>query len=278
MCVTPWWVGRWRSKPVDPLACNTVNTLVACLKFVRVLAHVLAGLLTILFVFPRLSQPQKQQRVQTWSAHLLTCFAIKLRVVGQVPKSGPLLLVANHISWLDITALHAALFCRFVAKSEVRQWPVIGFLSARAGTLFISRENRRDAKRVVHHMAERLALAEVLAIFPEGTTSDGLHLLPFHGNLMQAAISANAPLQPVAIEFISGQAGQRSLAPCYIGDDTLLDSVWRTLCTPDLTVVLTIGDAQLPLERTRRVLAHDMHLAVSALLNAATSFQNKPQP
>jgi 1-acyl-sn-glycerol-3-phosphate acyltransferase len=247
-----------------------VNKLAACLKFARVLAHLLAGLFTILLVFPRLTEAQKQQRVQTWSAHLLTCFAIKLKVIGHAPKSGPLLLVANHISWLDITALHAALFCRFVAKSEVRQWPVIGFMSARAGTLFISRENRRDAMRVVHHMAERLAAAEVLAVFPEGTTSDGLHLLPFHGNLMQAAISANTPVQPVAIEFISGQTGQRSLAPCYIDDDTLLDSVWRTLCTPDLVVVLKLGDAQLPLERTRRELAHDMHTAVNALLNTPT--------
>jgi len=161
--------------------------------------------------------------------------------------------------------MHAARHCRFVAKAEVRHWPLIGTLATGAGTLYIERESRRDAMRVVHHMAESLQRSEIVAVFPEGTTSDGLTLLPFHGNLIQAAVSAHAPVQPVALSFIDAQTGEPSLSPCYIGDDTLLGSIWRTLSGPPLAAVIHYGQPQTAQGRGRREWAADLRSAVEDL-------------
>ncbi len=176
-----------------------------------------------------------------------------------------MLLAANHISWLDITALHAARYCRFVSKADVKRWPLIGTLAAGVGTLFIERESRRDAMRVVHHMTESLRAGDVLAVFPEGTTSDGVKLLPFHANLLQAAIAADAPVMPVALRFVDTATGERSAAPCYIGDDTLMGSVWRTLTAPGISVVITFGEPQGAEGRDRRVWATDLRDAIESL-------------
>ncbi|MBT9505397.1 lysophospholipid acyltransferase family protein [Rhodoferax sp.] len=237
----------------------------ACWKLGRAVLHILGGLLTILWRFPRLSQEQKEIRIQVWSLEMLACLGIKLVVTGQPARTGPMLLVANHISWLDITSLHAARYCRFVSKADVRQWPVIGALAAGVGTLFIERESRRDAMRVVNHMADSLRNGDVLAVFPEGTTSDGVSLLPFHANLFQAAISANVPVQPVAMQFIDRASGQRSLAPCYINDDTLMGSIWRTLTAPALCAVVTFGEPQSAQGRDRRTWAADVRNSIAAM-------------
>lgn len=242
-----------------------MNTLKACWKLARALLHILVGLLTILLVFPRLSQEKKEIRIQAWSSEMLGRLGIKLVVRGQPARTGPMMLVANHISWLDITSLHAARYCRFVSKADVRQWPVIGALAAGVGTLFIERESRRDAMRVVQHMAESLRAGDVLAVFPEGTTSDGLSLLPFHANLFQAAISADAPVQPVAMQFVDQVTGQRSLAPCYINDDTLMGSIWRTLTAPPLSAVVIFGDPQSAQGRDRRTWAADVRDTITAM-------------
>lgn len=225
----------------------------------------LGGLLTILILFPRLSPQQKQIRVQVWSLQMLARLGIRLAVQGSPASQGPVLLVANHISWLDITALHAARFCRFVSKADIRAWPLIGALAEGVGTLFIQRESRRDAMRMVHHMAQSLRDDDVLAVFPEGTTSDGVHLLPFHANLLQAAISADAPVQPVALQFVDTRSGQRSLAPCYVGDDTLLGSVWRTLCASGITVQIVFGRPQMANGRDRRAWAADLKTEIEQL-------------
>jgi len=235
----------------------------------RALTHLLAGLLTILLRFPRLSPEQRELRVQVWSRELLARLGIRLQVVGDAALPGPLLLVANHISWLDITALHAARFCRFVSKADVKAWPLIGALASGVGTLFIQRESRRDAMRVVHHMADSLRAGDVLAVFPEGTTSDGVELLPFHANLLQAAIAAEVPVQPVALQFVDARTGERSLAPCYVGDDTLLGSVWRTVRAPGITVRIVFGAPQAAQQRERRAWAQELRTAVAQLREPA---------
>lgn len=234
-------------------------------RLLRALAHALAGLATILFVFPRLDEAQRAQRVQSWARGMLRVLGIGLQLRGQPPLRGPLLLVSNHISWLDILVLHAARHCRFVSKSEVRHWPLIGTLATGAGTLYIERASRRDAMRVVHQMAAALQSGDILAVFPEGTTSDGVDLLPFHANLIQAAVAADAPAQPVALQFLETHTGRRSLSPCYIGDDTLVGSLWRTLTGPDITAVVAYGTPQRAQGRDRRAWAADLRHAVQEL-------------
>jgi 1-acyl-sn-glycerol-3-phosphate acyltransferase len=239
-----------------------MKQLTAVLRFVRVVLHLLRGMWIIRRTFPGLSPAQKEERVQTWARALLAQLAIKLIVNGRPPQGGPVLLVANHISWLDIVVMHAARHCRFVSKADVQHWPVVGPLADAAGTLYITRESRRDAMRVVHQMAAQLQAGDVLAVFPEGTTGDGSHVMPFHGNLIQAAISVNAPVQPVAMHFVDTVTGAMSFAPCYIGDDTLLQSLWRTLKTPNLEAVVSFGTAQTAQGRDRRAWAHDLRQAV----------------
>ena len=242
-----------------------MNRLAACWKLARALLHAIIGLIIILILFPRITPENRQRRVQVWSAEMLVCLGLELRVTGQPAATGPMLLAANHISWVDITALHAARFCKFVSKADVKHWPLIGALASGVGTLFIERESRRDAMRMVHHMAQSLRDGDVLAIFPEGTTSDGTGLRPFHANLFQAAISADAPVQPVAINFIDIQSGKLTSAPGYINDDTLLVSVWRTLCTPGIAVVINFGSPQTAQGRDRRAWAAQVREAVAQL-------------
>ena len=239
-----------------------MTTLRALWKILRGLWHLLLGLWTIVVRFPRLSPEQRQMRVQAWALQLLALWGIHLQVVGQPVAFGPALLVANHISWLDILVIHAARYCRFVSKSDVRRWPLIGRLATGAGTLYIERERRRDARRVVHDMAEALRAGDVVAVFPEGTTSDGRQLLPFHANLVQSAISAGAPVQPMALKFLDTRSGGLTLAPCYIGDDTLVASVWRTLTAEPITAVVHFGQVQSADGRDRRQWAAELRQQV----------------
>lgn len=235
-------------------------------RLVRATAHALQGWLTITFTFPRLSEEQREMRVQVWARGMLKVLGIELRLQGQPPLCGPVLLVANHISWLDILVMHASGYCRFVAKSDVHRWPLIGTLAAGAGTLFVERASPRDAMRVVHHMAAQLRAGERVAVFPEGTTGDGRALLPFHANLLQAAISAGAPALPLALQYFDGASGALSLAPVYIGDESLVASVWRTLRTPGIVARVSVGEAQQDDGRPRRDWAVALHAEVRTLM------------
>jgi 1-acyl-sn-glycerol-3-phosphate acyltransferase len=242
-----------------------MKALRAGCRLVRALACALRGWTIIVLRFPRLSGPQREAEVQAWARRMLRVLGIELQIRGTPPAHGPLMLVANHISWLDILVMHAARHCRFVAKSEVRHWPLIGTLATGGGTLYVERESRRDAMRVVHRMADCLRAGDILAVFPEGTTSDGRSLLPFHANLIQAAISAGAPVLPVALSFVDPATGRASLTASYIGDDTLVGSLWRTVAGPAITAVVTYGEPQRALGRDRRSWARDLRAAVEAL-------------
>jgi 1-acyl-sn-glycerol-3-phosphate acyltransferase len=242
-----------------------MNGLRACWRLAAALGVALSGWVTIVFVFPRLTAAAQQEHVQAWSRRMLRVLGVALEVRGDPGVKGPLLLVANHISWLDILVMHAARHCRFVSKSDVRQWPLIGTLATGGGTLYIERASRRDAMRVVHRMAESLRGGEVLAVFPEGTTTDGLSLLPFHGNLVQAAISADAPSQPVALTFLDAVTRAPSVSASYIGDDSLVGSLWRALSGPAIVAVLRFGEPQWSSGRDRRQWARDLRSAVEQL-------------
>jgi 1-acyl-sn-glycerol-3-phosphate acyltransferase len=227
----------------------------AAWRLLHALVHALGGWWTILFTFPRLAQPERDARVTRWARQMLRILGIELRLQGTPPASGPMLLVSNHISWLDILVMHAARHCRFVSKADVKHWPLIGTLATGAGTLYIERESRRDAMRVVHHMAQALRDGDLLAVFPEGTTSEGLGMLPFHANLFQAAISAEAPVQPVALSYVDTASGRMSFAAGYVGDDTLVASLWRTLTAPPFAAVVAFGEPQQAHGRDRRAWA-----------------------
>lgn len=246
-----------------------VNPLHAAWRLWRVAGLILQGWALIRWRFPRLAAPQRQQEVQAWSKRALAAMGIAWASEGHPPTQGPLLIVANHISWLDILVMNAAAPAHFVSKADVKAWPVLGVLIAGAGTLFIERENRRDAMRVVHHMAEHLQAGDILAVFPEGTTSDGTDLLPFHANLFQAAIAVQAPVLPVALMYRDAATGRRSNAPVYIGETTLFASVWQTLRSRGLVAQVCYGEAHGANGRDRRAWAAQARLYVAELIAQA---------
>ena len=245
-----------------------MRAVLALWKLLRGLLHVLRGMWWVHAHFPRLSAEQREMRVQVWAAQLLVLWGIQLRVLGQPVTAGPALMVANHISWLDISVIHAARHCRFVSKSDIRDWPLVGLLATGAGTLFIERASRKDALRMVKDMADAMQEGDVVAVFPEGTTSDGRDLLPFHANLIQSAIQANVPVQPMSLKFVDARTGDTSFAPCYIGDDTLIGSVWRTLTAPPIVAVVHFGEPQQARGRDRRQWAGDLREDVLRLRDA----------
>ena len=189
-----------------------MKPLRALWRALRATAHVVRGLWTIRTEFGRLTPPQTELLVREWTRRMLLIMGVELVVEGTPPEHGPLLQVANHMSWLDILVMNGARPSRFVSKADAEHWPLLGSLITGAGTLYLERGNRRAAMRMVHHMAERLELGDILTVFPEGTTGDGKALLPFHANLLQAAIAARAPVLPIALRFVRRDTGEPQLA------------------------------------------------------------------
>ncbi|RZL31932.1 MAG: 1-acyl-sn-glycerol-3-phosphate acyltransferase, partial [Rubrivivax sp.] len=151
-------------------------------RLARLTPHVLHGLWIVRTAFVGMTPEQRHERIQWWSRKTLRILGIELTSSGTAQAAGHLV-VANHVSWLDIAAVHAVLpQARFVSKADVKHWPVVGALVTGAGTLYIERTSKRDALRVVHQAAQALKAGDCVAVFPEGTTGAGPELLPFHAN------------------------------------------------------------------------------------------------
>ena len=138
--------------------------------------------------------------VRTWSAGLMRVFGFRPRRVGR-PFPGPALFVANHVSWIDIEALHSQRMMGFVAKHEIRTWPVVGWLAARGETIFHHRGSQESLGGVLHEMLKRLRSGRSVGVFPEGRTRDGHAVGPFHARIFLAAVEAGVPVQPVALRY-----------------------------------------------------------------------------
>ncbi len=231
-----------------------MRPLRAAWRALRVVVHVLHGMLIVALRFPGLDAGGRQARIAWWSAGLLAALGVGLRVQGAF-RPGATLLVINHISWLDIAAVHAACpRARFVSKADVRHWPLLGWLIGAVGTLFIERERKRDALRVVHQMAQALEAGDTVAVFPEGTTGDGSALLPFHGNLLQAAIATGTPVQPVALRYAEpGHAVSPTVS--WVGATTLAHSIWMIASARGIEVSVTALGARGSAHADRRALA-----------------------
>ncbi len=241
--------------------------IIALFRALRFLLHLTYALL-IALVYPWLNLVWRRRILQTWSAGLLAIFNIELRIADDDPlheiRNG--LIVTNHISWLDVFVLNAIVPMRFVAKSEVRGWPVIGWLCARAQTLFIERGKARSAARVNVQLVELLKQGECLAVFPEGTTTDGAHVTHFHASLLQPALDANVPLHPIAIRY-QHRNGQRSDAPAYIDELSFGASLWQILSAQNLQVRLLAAHPVHGAHHDRRSLTHSAQVRISTMLH-----------
>ncbi|MET9933354.1 MULTISPECIES: lysophospholipid acyltransferase family protein [unclassified Streptomyces] len=196
--------------------------------------------------------------VRLWTRTVVRAFGVRVRYGGSPVATGPLLVVANHVSWLDVPLLAAVLPARTVAKAEVRHWPVLGVLAALGGTLFIDRDRLRALPGTVRAMTAVLAGGGRVAVFPEGSTWCGRERGRFRPAVFQAALDAGCAVQPVRIDYRPADAA------AYVGDDPLGASLWRVVTTRRLTAEVRLADP-LPSGRhpDRRALAAAAQRAVA---------------
>lgn len=233
----------------------------------RVLLHGLHGLVTTLCVFPFVDAQGRRARVGHWSARLLALLHIEARVRGRIDAAqGNVLIVANHVSWLDIFVINAQQPARFVAKADLARWPLAGTLIRGAGTIFVERTRRSDTRRVNERATQALLAGDVIVVFPEGTTSDGAALLRFHAALLQPVIDSKGCVQPVALRY-RDVTGARSMAPTY-GDETFAASFWRVCGERRLFVDVIATSALAAGCADRRGLARFAHDAIRMALDA----------
>ncbi|WP_455283548.1 lysophospholipid acyltransferase family protein [Cupriavidus necator] len=259
------------------------------LRKTALVLHLLRGLVTCAVLFPWLGVSSRAWHIRRWSRRLLRILGVELEVVDATgaavhgaARQGAMV-VSNHISWLDIYVIHCWQPVRFVAKSEIRSWPVIGWLCDKTGTIFIERGRKRDAHRVLHNITDVMLQGDLVGVFPEGTTTDGTGVLPFHANLMQAPISGGLPVQPLGLNYLDAASGQPTLAAAYIGDTTLLQSLEAILRAPRIKVRLVIGPALVPVSGDRRELAGSarevvVHLSQGAAEQALDAARRLNQP
>ncbi|MEJ3743986.1 lysophospholipid acyltransferase family protein [Actinomycetes bacterium KLBMP 9797] len=225
-------------------------------RFVALLGALLFGV-TLLPVLALLNPDGRRAAARTWARAVLAALGVRLSARGRLPRQRALL-VANHVSWLDIVALLAVAPAHMVAKHEVRRWPVIGVLAAAGGTIFIDRNRPRALPRTVAEVAATLRRGGVVAAFPEGTTWCGAESGRFRPAVFQAAIDAGAVVVPVSIRY-----GDDDTTAAFLGEDTLWTSLCRVLAVPRLTVSVTVTPAlHAEALATRRQLARVAEAAV----------------
>jgi 1-acyl-sn-glycerol-3-phosphate acyltransferase len=236
------------------------------LRKLRLVIHLLRGMWIVARRFSRVSAAERAELNRVWSIEMLRRSGMKLVVHNDDARlDAGVLVVGNHISWIDIYVINAWRPTPFVSKAEIRKWPVVGWLAEKLDTVFVQREKRSDARRIMHELAQRLMKGDMMCVFPEGTTTDGTAILPFHANMFQAAVSASVPVQPICIMY-EDASGKLSTAPAYIGDMTLNDSLNAVLRAEPLTAHLYVCNPLAP-GADRRLLASEAQASVQAALD-----------
>ncbi|MFG2357230.1 lysophospholipid acyltransferase family protein [Streptomyces sp. NPDC048521] len=247
------------SAPCTPGACvEPARTAAAVpravLRLTAVTALVLAGI--VLAPFARRRGRIPAEWVGRWCRMIVRAVGVRVGLTGAAPPAGGLLLVANHVSWLDIPLLTAVRPARMLAKAEVGKWPVAGALAARGGTLFIERDRLRALPGTVARIAGALRGGAAVTAFPEGSTWCGRAHGPFRRAVFQAALDAGVPVQPVSLRYRQ-HGGGPGTAAAFVGDDTLLASLWRVARTRGLVAEVEIRPVIPPGSHPdRRALAH----------------------
>ncbi len=254
------------------------GALIACFRGVRVACHISYGMLLV-SIFPLMNKPTQQHIVKYWSRKLLDILHVGLESQGNYHPATAhgTLLVANHISWLDAVAMNAVLPAYFVAKSEVGDWPFLGWIFRSIHTLFIKRNMRLDTARINHQVAGMLGRGEHVAVFPEGTTTDGTQLGHFHSSLLQGPLDSGAAICPVAIRYHDG-TGKTNGDAAFVGDMTFIQSLWKILCSPALHVTLVYLPTLSSAGKNRRMLAAEAQVAIHMALAKPAPDHFHPAP
>jgi 1-acyl-sn-glycerol-3-phosphate acyltransferase len=254
-----------------------MNRIRLAARLLRVFAHLLWGLCVCALVFPCLSQAQRLARIRRWSGHLLDIFGVSVSLAPASACAENGLWVANHVSWIDIFVVNALFPSRFVAKSEVRRWPLVGALCAWAGTIFIERANPRALRRTMAVMVAALGYGERVVVFPEGTSAAQGAMLPFRANLFESAIEAAVLVQPISVRYLDAQ-GRHHGAVEYIGATSLVESMVAILSGGPIQACLSILPAFAVDGSDRRTVAQRAHQSVAEeLAGQATRFTARPK-
>ncbi len=242
--------------------------------FVRVMLHLLQGLLIAAVIFPWIESASRDRHIKKWSHALLAILRIKveLQVQAGAEPVQRALIVANHVSWLDIFVINSHHPCRFVAKADIRNWPALGWLCAQGGTIFIARGKQREVRRVYEGLVTSIEAGERIAFFPEGTTAAQGAVLPFHPNLFEAAIEARVPVQPFALRYID-ERGELHRAADFIGDMTFVDSMLLIMKTRKMTAQLIMLPSIETAGAHRRELAQQTRARIAETLGFTESVE-----
>jgi 1-acyl-sn-glycerol-3-phosphate acyltransferase len=201
--------------------------------------------------------------VRWWSGVLMRIFGFRLRRFGQ-PLPGAVFFVANHVSWIDISLMHSQRMLGFVAKAEISRWPLIGWLAARAGTIYHHRGNNESLHGVMHQMLERLRNGESVGVFPEGRTTDGSGIATFHARIFQPAVLAEVPVQPVALRY--GTGGDAQTVVAFASGESFLGNFLRLLGEPGREAEVHFLIPVQPSEDGRRRLAESCRQQIVAAM------------
>jgi len=247
---------------------NKSSYLVRTYRISRIVLHLLYAVSIVLLLFPWFSDKSKVRWERRWNLDLLGIFNIRLLLHGIAPDLfvQNVMLVANHVSWLDIYVLNAVRPVRFVSKIEVLSWPVVGWLAKQTGTLFIDRTKRHDTARVNNEVSVVLKNGGCVAVFPEGTTTNGSKVHHFHASLLQPAIRSQSQVWPAAIRYTHAD-GSLNMAPAYIDALTFADSLKLVLSQSIIYVEVEFMPPIDAYGKTRRELARDAQHAIAGALN-----------
>lgn len=241
------------------------------IKYIR-LIHAFAHAFWILWLkFPHLSRDKKLEAIQSWSSATLKILGIHVIQQKLAPQDGqvsdaPLMLVANHISWIDALIIQSIQPSVFVAKSEIRNWPVVGSIAKACGVVFVDRGSPSSARRMVDDVSSALHHGYCVAGFPEGTSSEGTSVSLFHANLFEAAINHHVQVQPVAIRYTDPQTGLICMRAAFIGDIGFVQSLHQVMASKAIHAKVHVGELISSQGHSRRTLAHLSHRSVSSQL------------
>jgi len=236
------------------------------LRLLTLGVHLAWGLAIATLVFPLAPRATRLALRGRWARNMLEGIGIELRIEGAPVATGALVL-ANHISWLDVLVIASLTPASFVAKSEVRRWPAIGWLAARAETLFLRRASGRSLLETKNRIAGLLLEGRSVAMFPEATTTEGETVLPFRSGMLQAAVDSDRPVQAIALAFRDEQGG-RSAAAAFVDGTSLWSSILAICAAGRITACVAIAAPLAPAGRTRKILARQARDAVAAMLAA----------
>ena len=254
----------WSPKPSD------THRVVRAFRWLRLLTHVAVGLMSVGIVFRRVLPASRAALTKWWAAKLLRILNIVLLVHGDRPSTDArnVIIAANHVSWVDIFVISAAHPARFVAKSEIRDWPIAGWLCDKAGTIFIRRARRRDTAKINEIMHDVLAEGATIGLFPEGSTSRGDKLMKFHTALFEPAVVNSAMLSPAAIRYRNCD-GTCNDAVAFIGELSFAESVGLIIRQKSMIAEITFARPIAANGLSRRELALKAESAIASLLGVA---------